>query len=66
MDKKLAEYRAQKSKEYQARKTSNGDSVIQKGWQFLKSWRRDPVSIFLKKKLRLIALPHRSDFNPTR
>ena len=48
MDKKLAEYRAQKSKEYQARKTSNGDSVIQKGWQFLKGWRRDPVSIILK------------------
>ena len=48
MEKKLAEYRAQKSKEYQAGKTSTGDSVIQKGWQFLKSWRGNPVSIFVK------------------
>ena len=48
MEEKLAEYRAQKSKEYQARKTSNGDNVIQKGWQFLNSWRKEPVSIFQK------------------
>ena len=34
MEKKLAEYRAQKSKEYQAGKTSTGDSVIKRDGSF--------------------------------
>ena len=45
MEEKLAQYRAQKAKEYAAKKQLDGENVVKRGWQFFQSWGKQEVSL---------------------
>ena len=51
MEEKLAQYRAQKAKEYEGKKKLDNNGIIQKGWQLVNSWRNEPVSMRIDYKL---------------